>query len=306
MNHKLKALFLFGALAVTSCELLEQNAGVFQLDAPASVEVSAATQDIAIKLSCDRMWTTSMTNGQWARVLREDLATDNVSGTVTVRVNYNPEDNVRKDTVIFTCMDRTQQVEIVQKKRSSFMPATSVDFGEKEEIDFSFNAIDTWKIASIEGLWFDIEPNEGNSGAATVKFRIKEKGGFNINRTGVAAFVSGLDRISIPVSQRVERFLSETEYGIYYPDGRKAVYYPVTDQLARRYDDNGVSFRIMTPSTGAVTSFSGFGLDNREGDIIRLMVSSISTILYEATVLAIKGDNAWLEATDGTCFIIKI
>jgi len=306
MNYKLKACTALSALALAGCGLLEQNNVVFTLNTPSAVEVSAATQDVAIKLSCDRMWNTSLAGGRWVRVLREDLAEDNVSGTVTVRVDYNPDEKARKDTVIFTCMDRTFQVEILQKERSSFLPQTSVVFGDKDAVEFSFTAVDTWKIASIEGLWFDIEPNEGQAGEAKVTFKVTENNGFIIDRTGTAALVSGHDRISIPVSQKVDRFTSETEYGIYYPDGRKAVYYPFTDQIARRYNDTYVSFRIMTPSTGAVTSFSGFSTDSREGDSLRLSVRGVAELSYDVTVLAIKDDTVWLKAADGTGFIIKI
>lgn len=403
----LTALLSFaGMLACVSCSLLGNDPRQFERSGPASVELTAATQDITIGLTCDKAWSASLKSGKWAVIMKEDPGTDNLNGSVQLHIRLNSEQAVRKDTLVIASGSKVLETEIVQKGIASFVSATTLSFDRTLEQTVEINAVSAWKMTTVSGNWFTLSSDTGAPGKSTVTFTAKARQDDYDARSGEVVFKSGTDELLLnlvqsqtdvllvtpevltigcrggslsltaqynvkyevscsadwlrlaptkalnqdvlvftvdenpaeeersaelvftadgsilsdgqpsgKLSQTVvltqsgtDPLLRETAFGVYYADGRKTLYDPLTMQMGRYYDDTSVSFRMMNVEQASIIEVRGFGNDLREGETVTLtlVIDRKTAGEYESVLLQDDGQTAWLRATDGTGFILKI
>ena len=198
MKRKLKLLLAALSPAIAACGLIGNDPSQFALETTSSVEINAASQRIVIPFKCDKAWESSLASGKWASIAMEGISQDNISGSVTIAVNLNTGDDVRKDTLIVTSGRKKLQAEIVQKGLGSYLSTTLVsldDAGATLEV----NAVNPWTIDTGEGGYVAAVPSSGEAGRTKVTFSLTDELAQYDDLQETLLFTSGNDEIGLRV-----------------------------------------------------------------------------------------------------------
>ena len=198
MKRKLKLLLAALSPAIAACGLIGNDPSQFALETTSSVEINAASQRIVIPFKCDKAWESSLASGKWASIAMEGISQDNISGSVTIAVNLNTGDDVRKDTLIVTSGRKKLQAEIVQKGLGSYLSTTLVsldDAGATLEV----NAVNPWTIDTEEGGSVAAVPSSGEAGRTKVTFSLTDERAQYDDLQETLLFTSGNDEIGLRV-----------------------------------------------------------------------------------------------------------
>ncbi|MBR1873228.1 MAG: BACON domain-containing protein [Bacteroidales bacterium] len=165
-----------GLICLNSCTmgLFGDTPGQFSAEQE-TYSFSAAVQDVTVKFNCDKMWSASLSDGSWAKVIKETIEEDNVSAGVVVRVAFNGSSSERKDKLVVTSGSKTLEVELVQKPVGSFISATTISL-DKGPQTVTLQSVSAWKIVANDAPWLVIEPSSGLVGRYTISFAAKDGG----------------------------------------------------------------------------------------------------------------------------------
>ncbi len=232
-----------------------------------SIECSDLAQTINVNITSNGSWTASTTDS-WITV-RPSSATG--SGTLSITVTENTEDDARTGKITLTIGDKTYEISVTQSGKYFTVKVENNEIGSKGGdvlIDVSSN--DTWS-ASVNGSpsWIKLSKTNG-SGAASFTATVEDNPSVN-GRSAIIVLNTVHEKlVKIVVSQAARYLTVDHQDVLFFAKGGDSEDITISTDGTYSIKKSASWFSISEKGNGVfvVTAEENLGKDAREATIV--------------------------------------